>query len=146
MENKRRSYTRPWFWLLIILILSVVFKLLLREDAIPAIETVGETVFNSENSVREIAQTERAKTESAETEKAVFEQDSNQENSAKKTFHFILNKSTKKYHTTECSGAKKLSESKRTDTDIEAQTEEEAREILEKEGYELCGICAKQVQ
>ncbi len=143
MESKRRSYTRPWFWLLIILMLSVVFKLLLKEDTIPTYETVEETMLNSDNSLQETIQTESDRTE-PQSESTV--QESKQESAAKKTFHFILNKSTKKYHTTECSGARKLSESKRTDTDIEAQTEEEARAILEKDGYELCGICAKQVQ
>ena len=60
--------------------------------------------------------------------------------------YFIINKTTKKYHITECSGAKKLAETKREDTEIEAGSLEAAKEIIEKEGYELCGICAKQVK
>ena len=135
MESKRPSYTRPWFWLLVVLIFSVFFKLIPKEESLPA-QTLPESYVPSEN-ITEASddETDTAEQTEVQTKSAVTEK-----------YHFILNTAAKKFHITECSGVKKLSESKRSDTDIEAASMEEAISILENEGYELCGICAKKVK
>ena len=138
-----KSYKRPWFWLLIILIISVAVRLIMRNDA-PAAIPVHNTVPQLENESYRETDTVQPQQEEQHTEEKAAEE--SYEESEKTVFHFILNKNTKKYHTGECSAAKKLSESKRADTDIEADSMEEAEEILQQQGYELCGICAKQVR
>ncbi len=163
MDNKRSSYTRPWFWLMIILIFSVFFKFAPKDESVPAAalpgsvppaEKIADTADDTavtERSADDTAVTERSADDTAVTERSA-DDTSDTEASAVGTsvevekFHFIINKTTKKYHITECSGAKKLAETKREDTEIEAGSLEAAKEIIEKEGYELCGICAKQVK
>lgn len=141
MENKRPSYTRPWFWLLIIFLLSAFVKLAPKEDILPG--SAEPQLPESKLPVENIGIPDTAAPDSdTDTPESHLESETKE----KSKFHFILNASTKKYHITECSGVKKLSESKRTDTDIEAYTLDEARAVIESEGYELCGFCAKQVQ
>ena len=134
MEKKRPSYSRPWFWLFIILVLSALFRLVTKDE-------ISTPVENYILPVKEISEQDKEEEDKrSDTDIEIYD------SAVKSKFHFILNKSTKKYHTQECSAARKLSESKREDTEIEAATQEEARQILEQDGYELCGICAKQVQ
>ena len=153
MDNKRSSYTRPWFWLMIILIFSVFFKFAPKDESVPAAALPGSVppAEKIADTADDTAVTERSADDTAVTERSA-DDTSDTEASAVGTsvevekFHFIINKTTKKYHITECSGAKKLAETKREDTEIEAGSLEAAKEIIEKEGYELCGICAKQVK
>lgn len=138
-----KAYKRPWFWLLIILIISAAVRLILRDD-LPETLVVHNTTPQLNNNSYHDTDTVQLQQESQYITDEV-QKEKNTE-SGGKLFHIILNKNTKKYHTSECSGAKKLSESKRYDTDIEADSLEAAEEILKQQGYEPCGICAKQVQ
>ena len=60
-----------------------------------------------------------------------------------KTFTFILNISTKKYHTHECTAAKKIESENRQDITISAYNLAEAMAQVESSGYDLCGICGR---
>lgn len=139
-------HKRPWFWLLIILIVSVAVRLSSRFQYTIPFETedddpkdVGIVSRSNEEITRSDETFTQSEGESAEEESS--NTDPGKSESEKGIFHFILNINTKKYHTKECSAAKKLCEEKRLDTDIEADSPEEAKKIIESKGYELCGIC-----
>lgn len=59
----------------------------------------------------------------------------------KSIFRFVLNNSTKKYHTKSCAAERRLTGEKREETQVEALTEAEALLIIEKRGYKRCGLC-----
>jgi len=140
MDEKKKAYTRPWFWLLIVLIVSVIIKAAENAERVEQLLSVGD------NSEQEYI-TASSEDITEEPEQTVQESDTI-ETAAEKTadnnvniFHFIMNKSTKKYHTTQCSAAAKITESKREETDIEANSVEEAKQILEQQGYTPCTRC-----
>ena len=57
------------------------------------------------------------------------------------TFNFILNTDSKKYHTYECAAVKRMSADKRLDITKSAYSLDEAKRMVEADGYTLCGIC-----
>ncbi|MEE3450241.1 MAG: hypothetical protein VZR27_06020 [Acutalibacteraceae bacterium] len=130
MDEKKKAYTRPWFWLLIILIVSVIIK------AVDNAEKVEQLLSPQDNYGEEeyITASKKAVTEEPEQPEQITE-------TAAQTFHFIMNKSTKKYHTEHCTAAAKITESKREETDIEASSVEAAKQILEQQGYSPCTRC-----
>lgn len=143
-KNKKSVLHKPWFWLLIILIASVAIRLSSRTQPKIPLDTGGgeenaptfDLVSKQDNVTAAQGEKENIQNPSEEAEP----QEEKIEKS-KSIFHFILNINTKKYHTKECSAASKLSAEKRQDTDIEAETLQEAKGIIEEQGYDLCGIC-----
>ncbi len=153
-KSKKSIHKKPWFWLLIILIASVAVKMTSvkqpkfsfmnnEDDDVPsafAFEPKSENFTvkedNDETDVPESEEENQLVDDADSEQKLVIE---NEE--GKSVFHFILNIATKKYHTKECSAVKKLAEEKRMDTDIEADSLKEAKDIIESQGYGLCGIC-----
>ena len=59
------------------------------------------------------------------------------------TFNFILNTHSKIYHTYECGAVKKMSADKRLDITKSAYSLDEAKRMVEADGYTLCGNCAR---
>lgn len=59
------------------------------------------------------------------------------------TFNFILNTHSKIYHTHECGGVKKMTADKRLDITKSAYSLDEAKRMVEADGYTLCGNCAR---
>ena len=141
MDEKKKTYTRPWFWLLIILIVSVIIK------AVDNAEKVEQLLSPQDNYGEEeyITASKKAVTEEPEQSEQIDETaETTAEQiteTAAQTFHFIMNKSTKKYHTEHCTAAAKITESKREETDIEASSVEAAKQILEQQGYSPCTRC-----
>lgn len=160
-KKKNPIHKKPWFWLLIILIASVAVRMTAKnQPKIPFIENDDEDVSSAfkfepktdnftvkENSDEIQANNyEESYYENEEPAQTGENTDSTQKlatqnENGKSMFHFILNITTKKYHTKECSAVKKLAEEKRLDTDIEADSLKEAKEIMESQGYGLCGLC-----
>ena len=149
-DSKKSSLHKPWFWLLIILAVSVAIRLYSKGQPKVPIETGGDgdsssafdLVTKSENTSSVSKDEDYSEASYDEEEFDEKEPEQNQEKS-KSIFHFILNINTKKYHTKECSAAQKLTEEKRQDTDIEAESLEEAERIIESRGYDLCGLCGR---
>ena len=153
-KSKKSIHKKPWFWLLIILIASVAVKMTsAKQPKLPFTNNEDDDVSSAftfepksenftvkeENDESEVSESEKQNSpadDDGTTQKLVTE---NEE--GKSAFHFILNIATKKYHTKECSAVKKLTEEKRMDTDIEADSLKEAKDIIESQGYGLCGIC-----
>ena len=156
-KKKKAVHKKPWFWLMIILIASVAVRMTSRnQPKIPFIESDNDDV-SSTFTFKPDSEKFKVKEDSMETENNYEEEpvdevsdvngddgiykEVNQNEDGKSVFHFILNISTKKYHTKECSAVKKLAEEKRLDTDIEAESAKEAKKIIEGQGSSLCGLC-----
>lgn len=155
-SNKKSVHKKPWFWLLLILIASVAVRMSSRnKPELPFLNIDDEdelsSAFNFEPktdsfTVKEdygddITQFDESQEPAAAETGSESQKLVTQDENGKSVFHFILNISTKKYHTKECSAVKKLADEKRSDTDIEADSLKEAKEIIEEQGYELCGLC-----
>ncbi len=160
-DNEKAPYRRapkpihkkPWFWLLIVLIASVAVKMTTKSQPMTRFlnsenDDVSSTFSfdsksdklsekNEQNNANEIPENlpDEENNESEEFKTATVNEQ------GKTIFHFILNTSNKKYHYKECNGVKKMSDANRKDTDIEADSFAEAKEIIEEQGYELCGLC-----
>ena len=162
-KKKNPIHKKPWFWLLIILIASVAVRITSRtqpknlfignedEDISSAFKFEPKTDnFTVKENSDEIEDNNYEENYYEDEVPAQTDENTNstqklatQNENGKSMFHFILNITTKKYHTKECSAVKKLTEEKRLDTDIEADSLKEAKEIIESQGYGLCGICDK---
>lgn len=59
------------------------------------------------------------------------------------TFTFILNTGSHKYHLYECAAVKNMSADKRLDITKSAYSLDEAKRMVEADGYTLCGNCAR---
>ena len=138
MSEKKKAYTRPWFWLLIVLIVSIIIKAAENAERIEQLLSSGDNYNEQEYITAENSeQVQEAEQEIISSEIA----DEQTEQSSAQVFRFIMNKSSKKYHTEKCSAAAKLSESNRETTDIEADSLEQAKQILEEQGYSPCTKC-----
>ena len=162
-KKKKAVHKKPWFWLLLLLIASVAVKmnsrtqtksLFLSSDEENAASTFLFKTNAEEFKIEDKKEDEIAKNETVLPSEANDQKQDNikdvpvqnpkqaEKNEPEKSgFHFIINLSTKKYHTKECSAVKKLAEDKRMDTDIEADSLEEAEKIMKEQGFELCGLC-----
>ena len=153
-KSKKSIHKKPWFWLLIILIASVAVKMTSeKQPKLPFTNNKDDDVSSaftfepkSENFTVKEDNDETEVSQSEEENQPADNADStqklvNENEEGKSVFHFILNIATKKYHTKECSAVKKLADEKRMDTDIEADSLKEAKDIIESQGYDLCGIC-----
>ena len=163
-SNKKKNsiHQKPWFWLLIILIASVAVRVTSKNQSkFPFLETDDDDVssafsfepktdnFTIKESSDENNNVPNSEYKDEPEEPDQIHNNNGEENqsiaakneSGKSVFHFILNIATKKYHTKECSAVKKLAEEKRMDTDIEADSLKDAKEIIEEQGYDLCGLC-----
>ncbi len=144
--NKKSAFRKPWFWLLIILIVSAAIRLSSKiQNRIPIDIGSDSKSYSFRNSGSESENSESALEENdritAEEEDYPKYEKEEEQAKSKSVFHFILNLNTKKYHTKECSAAQKLTGEKRLDTDIEAENLEEAKNIIESQGYDMCGLC-----
>lgn len=161
-SKKKSVHKKPWFWLLLILIASAAVRMTSKNPPkIPLLESDEDDVSSafefkpqSDNfTVKEEAPDDTVTQQDGSADSNGENLPDNQENSGgeqklmtvndegKSVFHFILNTATKKYHLKECSAVKKLAEDKRMDTDIEADSLKQAKNIIEDQGYALCGLC-----
>ena len=160
-KKKNSIHKKPWFWLLIILIASVAVRMTSKnQPKIPFIENEDKDVssafkfepktdnFTAKENFNETGNNDFEEADDEAEESAKTNENGSgvqklvsENEEGKSVFHFILNITTKKYHTKECSAVKKLADEKRLDTDIEANSLKEAKEIIEGQGYALCGLC-----
>ena len=153
-RSKKSIHKKPWFWLLIILVASVAVKMTSRNQFGISFTNNKDDDVSSAFTFEPKSENFTVKEDNDETEVSKSEEENhpvnnvdstqnlvNENEEGKSVFHFILNVATKKYHTKECSAVKKLAKEKRMDTDIEADSLKEAKDIIESQGYGLCGIC-----
>ena len=142
-SKRKKVHKKPWFWLLIILIASAAFRFFTEFNAdIPVFNSDDEDLF-FDSEINNETDAPRSVSDDKDSNEQSEKLETTEQRSAKarSIFHFIVNTATKKYHTRECSAAKKLVDDKRLDTDIEAESLEEAKKLIESQGYEMCGIC-----
>lgn len=169
-KKNKALHKKPWFWLLLLLIASIAVKISSRSQSKSFFlnsnsddDDVSST-FSFQPDMKESFSEDNFSEDKKEDNEIINESvlpdddfDENdveitevtaedspsyeQEEPEKSVFHFIINLATKKYHTKECSAVKKLAPDKRMDTDIEADSLNEAESIMKKQGFELCGLC-----
>lgn len=159
-SKKSRFYKRPWFWLLIVFIVSIAVRALSKnekkilteisqeEDFTPIDDSdlnvdIAEKDFSDNqgdiDDYIDVFLEDELSEENIENNE--IDEKTTQPPSDKNIFRFILNTATKRYHTKECGAVGKLADEKRGEADIEAESLENAKEIMESRGYTLCGLC-----
>lgn len=149
-NKKSRFYKRPGFWLLLVFIVSITVRMLSKHEKRILTEISQEDSqppdnlsLNSEPNEEKSAVKNTKRAEKAHKQRKSEKAEEKPQKKEKKSFRFVLNTATKRYHTKNCGAVGKLADEKRGEADIEAESLDEAKKILEEQGYTLCGLCGR---
>ena len=144
-DKKPRFYKRPWFWVFLAFIVSVLVKILSNDEKKILNEISKDEILPVDDDKPNMRFNTRAlvKKKQPAKETAVDTQNSTPITDKPKTFRFTVNTATKRYHTKLCGAAGKLTNEKRGEVEVEATSLDEAKQLLEQQGYTICGLCKR---
>lgn len=144
-DKKPRFYKRPWFWVFLAFVVSVLVKILSNNEKKILDEISQDEILTVDNDKPSMRFNSKALVKNKQPiEEVTANTQNNTLNTDKlKNFKFTVNTATKRYHTKLCGAAGKLTNEKRGEVEIEANSIDEAKQLLEQQGYTICGLCKR---